>query len=144
MTISCSAAPAFGSDAPVELPNVFEGIADAATRSDASGEPFGGWQPQERLDRVEAIDAFTRGAAYAGFAEDRFGTLTPGMRADFILLDIWKELYTPCFDAFYGKLSEEAIIASDNMITPEMARPDVRIYRAPPPGAIAGHDGLRV
>jgi predicted O-methyltransferase YrrM len=48
---------------------------------------------------------------------------------DFILLDIWKELYTPCFDAFYPKLSEEAIIASDNMITPEMARPDVRVYR---------------
>jgi predicted O-methyltransferase YrrM len=48
---------------------------------------------------------------------------------DFILLDIWKELYTPCFDAFYGKLSEEAIIAADNMITPEMARPDVRVYR---------------
>ena len=48
---------------------------------------------------------------------------------DFILLDIWKELYTPCFDAAYPKLSEEAIIASDNMITPEMARPDVRVYR---------------
>ncbi len=48
---------------------------------------------------------------------------------DFILLDIWKELYTPCFDAFYGKLSDEAIIASDNMITPEMARADVRVYR---------------
>jgi predicted O-methyltransferase YrrM len=48
---------------------------------------------------------------------------------DFILLDIWKELYTPCFDAFYPKLSEEAIIASDNMISPEMARPDVRVYR---------------
>ncbi len=48
---------------------------------------------------------------------------------DFILLDIWKELYTPCFDAFYPKLSEEAIIASDNMIFPEMARPDVRVYR---------------
>jgi predicted O-methyltransferase YrrM len=48
---------------------------------------------------------------------------------DFILLDIWKELYTPCFDAFYPKLSEEAIIASDNMISPEIARPDVRVYR---------------
>jgi predicted O-methyltransferase YrrM len=48
---------------------------------------------------------------------------------DFILLDIWKELYTPCFDAFYPKLSEEAIIASDNMISPEMARHDVRVYR---------------
>lgn len=48
---------------------------------------------------------------------------------DFVLLDIWKELYSPCFSAFYPKLSEEAIIASDNMITPEMARPDVRVYR---------------
>jgi predicted O-methyltransferase YrrM len=48
---------------------------------------------------------------------------------DFILLDIWKELYTPCFQAFYPKLADEAIITSDNMITPEMARPDVRIYR---------------
>jgi predicted O-methyltransferase YrrM len=48
---------------------------------------------------------------------------------DFILLDIWKELYLPCFDAFYPKLSDEGIIASDNMITPEVARPDVRLYR---------------
>ncbi len=48
---------------------------------------------------------------------------------DFILLDIWKELYTPCFNAFYPKLAEEAMIASDNMITPEMARPDVRHFR---------------
>jgi predicted O-methyltransferase YrrM len=35
----------------------------------------------------------------------------------------------PCFEALYPKLSEEAIIAADNMISPEMARPDVRIYR---------------
>jgi predicted O-methyltransferase YrrM len=48
---------------------------------------------------------------------------------DLALLDIWKELYLPCFEALYPKLSEEGIIAADNMITPEMARPDVRIYR---------------
>lgn len=49
---------------------------------------------------------------------------------DFVLLDIWKELYLPCFEAFYPKLSEEAVIAADNMIEPEMARPEVRAYRA--------------
>jgi predicted O-methyltransferase YrrM len=49
---------------------------------------------------------------------------------DFILLDIWKELYLPCFDAFYPKLSDEAIIAADNMIFPPQARDDVRRYRA--------------
>jgi predicted O-methyltransferase YrrM len=49
---------------------------------------------------------------------------------DFILLDIWKELYLPCFNAFYDKLSDEAIIAADNMIYPPQAREDVRRYRA--------------
>jgi predicted O-methyltransferase YrrM len=49
---------------------------------------------------------------------------------DFILLDIWKELYLPCFEAFYPKLSDEAIIAADNMIFPPQAREDVRQYRA--------------
>jgi predicted O-methyltransferase YrrM len=49
---------------------------------------------------------------------------------DFVLIDIWKELYTPCLEAVYPKLSEEAIIAADNMISPAIARDDVRIYRA--------------
>ncbi|MBU6267031.1 MAG: class I SAM-dependent methyltransferase [Sphingomonadales bacterium] len=48
---------------------------------------------------------------------------------DFVLLDIWKELYLPCFAAFYPKLAEEAVIAADNMIEPAMARPEVRLYR---------------
>jgi predicted O-methyltransferase YrrM len=48
---------------------------------------------------------------------------------DFVLLDIWKELYESCFQAFYPKLSEEAIIVSDNMIEPAGARPQVRRYR---------------
>jgi predicted O-methyltransferase YrrM len=49
---------------------------------------------------------------------------------DFVLLDIWKDLYLPCFEAFYPTLSDEAIIAADNMIFPEQAREDVRKYRA--------------
>lgn len=49
---------------------------------------------------------------------------------DFVLLDLWKELYLPCFEAFYPKLSDEAIVAADNMIYPPMAREDVRAYRA--------------
>ena len=48
---------------------------------------------------------------------------------DFVLLDIWKELYPPCFEAFYPKLSDEAVICADNMIEPAMARPEVRLYR---------------
>jgi hypothetical protein len=59
----------------------------AITREDAAGEPFGGWRPEERLSREAAIAAFTRGGAYAGMADDRIGTLMPGMRADFLLVD---------------------------------------------------------
>lgn len=48
---------------------------------------------------------------------------------DFVLLDIWKDLYLPCFEAVYPKLAEEAVIVSDNMIYPEGARDSVRRYR---------------
>jgi predicted amidohydrolase YtcJ len=78
---------AFGSDVPVESPNPFVGIAVAMTREDARGEPFGGWMPEQRLRFEDALAAFTRGAAYAGFAEQRFGTLAPGQLADFLLID---------------------------------------------------------
>lgn len=78
---------AFGSDTPVESPNPFPGLAAAITREDAAGQPFGGWQPQERVSREAALAGFTTEAAYAGFAEDRIGSLQPGLRADFIIVD---------------------------------------------------------
>jgi len=78
---------AFGSDAPVEAPDPFEGIATAVTREDAEGQPFGGWQSQETLSRESAFAAYTSGAAWAGFAEGRFGQLAVGERADFLVVD---------------------------------------------------------
>ena len=78
---------AFGSDVPVESANPFPGIAAAISRTDAAGQPFGGWHPEEAVSRESALDGFTRTAAYAAFAEDRLGTLMPGMRADFLIVD---------------------------------------------------------
>ncbi len=49
---------------------------------------------------------------------------------DFVLLDIWKELYVPCLRAVYPKLADEGIIAADNMIEPAVVREEVRKYRA--------------
>jgi len=86
---------AFGSDTPVESPDPFAGIAAAISREDAAGEPFGGWRPEERVDRLTALSGFTRDAAYAGFAEARFGTLMPGMRADFLIVDTDITLASP-------------------------------------------------
>ena len=78
---------AFGSDFPVESPNPFPGLSAAVSRQDVNGQPPGGWIPAERLTFDQALDAFTRGAAYAGFAEQKIGTLAPGKWADFILVD---------------------------------------------------------
>ena len=43
--------------------------------------------PAQRLTVTEALRAYTHGAAYAGFDEDRLGTVEPGKRADFAVLD---------------------------------------------------------
>jgi predicted amidohydrolase YtcJ len=78
---------AFGSDSPVEPADPWAGMAAAISRTDASGQPFGGWFPEETVSREQALAGFTADAAYAGFAEGRFGRLMPGERADFLLVD---------------------------------------------------------
>ena len=86
---------AFGSDAPVESPDPFAGLAVAFTRTNAAGQPFGGWRGEERVTREAALAGFTADAAYAGFAEGRFGRLVEGEWADFILVDTDPMLATP-------------------------------------------------
>lgn len=49
---------------------------------------------------------------------------------DLVLLDIWKDLYVPCFDLIYPKLGPGAVVIADNMMRPESARPDAERYRA--------------
>lgn len=86
---------AFGSDTPARPPRPFEGMAVAITRQDADGQPFGGWQPQEIISREAAIGAYTSGAAYAMFAEDRLGRIAKGYRADFLFVDTDPTLAPP-------------------------------------------------
>lgn len=78
---------AAGSDFPVEPPNPMLGFHAAVTRQQPDGSPPGGWYPAERMTREEALRAFTLHAAYAEFAEDTRGSITPGKRADFVVLD---------------------------------------------------------
>lgn len=49
---------------------------------------------------------------------------------DFVLLDLWKDLYIPCLDAFYPKLAANGVIVADNMLYPEYNRPEATAYRA--------------
>lgn len=77
---------AFGSDFPVEAVNPLLGIYAAATRQDAKGWPSGGWLPEQRLTRMQALRAFTIGAAYAAYQENEIGSLESGKLADFVVL----------------------------------------------------------
>jgi len=62
-------------------------------------------------------------AGLAGYIDFRVGDAVrmidelPG-KVDFVLLDLWKDLYVPCLEAFYPKLNPGAIVVADNMIRP--------------------------
>jgi predicted amidohydrolase YtcJ len=75
-----------GSDFPVEEPNPMLGLYAAITRQDRDGHPAGGWAPDQRMSREEALKSFTINAAYAAHAENDLGSLTPGKLADLIVL----------------------------------------------------------
>jgi predicted amidohydrolase YtcJ len=79
-----------GSDFPVEEPNPLLGIYAAVTRLDAKGESphgDGGWFPDQRLTRLEALRGFTLDAAYAAFQEQVGGSIRAGKWADLAVFD---------------------------------------------------------
>ncbi|KAJ7496987.1 amidohydrolase family-domain-containing protein [Mycena latifolia] len=79
-----------GSDFPVEGVNPMLGFYAAVSRLGVDGSSphgDGGWFPDERLTRAQALKGMTLDAAYASFAENELGSLTVGKRADFVLLD---------------------------------------------------------
>lgn len=83
---------AFGSDWPVVTLNPWIGIQTAVTRQTIDGKPAGGWTPDQRVTLEQAIEAYTRGAAYAGRREKMEGSLEPGKLADLIVVsqDLFK------------------------------------------------------
>lgn len=78
---------AAGSDFPVEPVNPFFGIHAAVTRQDRKDEPPNGWRSEEAMSLREALRAFTLDAAFAAKSESLYGSLEPGKKADFILID---------------------------------------------------------
>jgi predicted amidohydrolase YtcJ len=78
---------AHGSDWPVSSGAPLDGIAVGVSRLTADGEPEGGWTPQEIIPIDRALSAYTAGVAYQAFAENTWGTITPGASADLVWLD---------------------------------------------------------
>jgi predicted amidohydrolase YtcJ len=77
---------AFGSDWPVSSLNPMLGLHTAVTRTSPDGFPEGGWYEEESIALKSAIDAYTSGAAWASFDEQRKGSIAPGMLADLVVL----------------------------------------------------------
>jgi len=83
---------AFGSDWPGTNASYYPidpltGIYAAVTRQTVRGTPPEGWFPKQRIPLEEALAAYTRGSAYAMFAEEERGALARGMLADLAVLD---------------------------------------------------------
>jgi predicted amidohydrolase YtcJ len=74
----------FGSDWPVVTNNPWEGIHTAVTGKIMTDKV---WMPHQRISFDQALDAYTRGAAYGIFMEKEIGSLKPGYRADVMILD---------------------------------------------------------
>jgi predicted O-methyltransferase YrrM len=49
---------------------------------------------------------------------------------DFVLLDVWKDIYLPCFELVHPKLAPGGVIIADNMLLPQAVRPQAEAYRA--------------
>lgn len=90
--IDTGATLAFGSDWSVAPLDPILGIYAAVTRRTLDGKNPGGWIPEQKISVEEAVRAYTFGSAYAEFAENSKGTITPGKLADIVILsqDIFK------------------------------------------------------
>ncbi|WP_415996020.1 amidohydrolase [Gordonibacter pamelaeae] len=79
---------AFGTDSPVVDVNSMDVLYSAVTRQDpGTHEPAGGWLPDERIGRAEALRAYTQGSAAAAGRRRELGTLETGKLADIAVLD---------------------------------------------------------
>ena len=76
-----------GSDFPVERVSPLYSFHAAVSRQDDDNWPPGGWFPEQKMTRAEALESMTIWPAYAAFQEQTLGSLTPGKFADFVILD---------------------------------------------------------
>lgn len=76
-----------GSDFPVESVNPFYGLYSAVTRQHQNGEPKGGWYPEQKMSRLEALKSFSSSPSYGAFQESMKGVIEAGKWADLTIID---------------------------------------------------------
>ncbi|MEN6299050.1 MAG: amidohydrolase family protein, partial [Anaerolineaceae bacterium] len=88
------------------------GLYAAVTRRCFDGYPGPqGWYPEQRLDLLDALRAFSYGPAYASGREDRVGKLASGYFADLLVLD--KDLFQCQADEIKDILPCATMVAGD-------------------------------
>ena len=97
-----------GSDFPVESADPLLSFHAAVSRQDANGWPQGGWLPQQRMTREEALQHLTIWPAYASFREDLVGSITKGKLADIVVLS--RDIMTVPIDQILGTRVELTIV----------------------------------
>ena len=75
-----------GTDSPVEPVNPIANFYAAVTRKTLQGAPETGFEPAQKLTRIEALHAMTLAAAYAAFEEQDKGSIEVGKLADLTVL----------------------------------------------------------
>ena len=78
---------ASGTDSPVEPVDPIANFYAAVTRKTLKGIPETGFEPAQKLSRMEALHAMTLSAAYAAFEDQHKGSIEVGKLADLTVLD---------------------------------------------------------
>ena len=76
-----------GTDAPVEPLDPIPSFYAAVTRKTLKGVPDGGYEPEERMTREQALRSYTLDAAFAAFEDGMKGSIEPGKLADLVILE---------------------------------------------------------
>ncbi|MEM9339906.1 MAG: amidohydrolase family protein [Bacteroidota bacterium] len=95
-----------GTDAPVEPLNLLAGFYASVSRRTLKGKPKGGYEPDQKMTREQALRSFTLDAAYGAFLEDQTGSIEVGKWADFTVLN--KDIMT---------IDEEEILNTEVVMT---------------------------
>ena len=95
-----------GTDAPVEPVNPMECFYASITRKTLKGVPPGGYEPDQKMTRAQALKSYTLNAAFGAFEEDIKGSIEVGKYADFAI-----------FDLDFMKVSEEQILNTKVIMT---------------------------
>ena len=113
-----------GTDAPVEAVDTRRTFHAAVARQNEANQPPGGWYPQQRMSRDEALRSMTSWAAHACFFDRAAGAIAVGTYADFVVLD-----------RDWMRAAPDAIMATRVLATYSGGRP---VYEAPIAASAAG------